>query len=75
MPLNPSGQESGWIHKYAFQVSALAADATGRSAMQDGFIQNSKIADGQITASKLANGKVLQAGTYGYAKYGSNYYG
>jgi len=43
----------GWIHKFAFQDNALAADAAGRAAMEDGYLTNAKIADGVITLDKM----------------------
>ena len=74
----------GWISKFAFENNALAADAVGRTAMEDGFIQNakldtdavgatSKIADGIITAAKFTN-YANQAGYYGRSTYGDSVY-
>ena len=46
--------DRGWITSDAFANNALAADAKGRSAMQDGFIQTAKVADEQVTDAKLS---------------------
>ena len=46
--------EKGFISKWSFQDNALAADADGRAAMQDGYIQNAKIADATIEVDKLS---------------------
>lgn len=66
--------DKGWISKHALQNDALSADTEGRSAVEDGFLTNAKIAADQITASKLASGKVLVAGVYGVSTYGYCYY-
>jgi len=66
--------DQGWISKQALKNDALSADSEGRSAMEDGFLTNAKIAADQITASKLSSGKVLSAIVYGVTKYGSHYY-
>lgn len=65
----------GWIHKFAFQDNALSADTEGRTAMEDLFLTNAKIANSQITATKLASGSVLATGVYGSSRYGSAVYG
>lgn len=65
--------EKGWIHRFAFENNALSADSDGRSAMQDGFLVNDKIATGTITAVKLAS-NVLYTGTYGSSRYGAAVY-
>ena len=46
--------EKGWIPKWAFEDNALSADTVGRAAMQDGYIQNAKIADATIEVDKLS---------------------
>jgi len=66
--------EKGWIHKYAFQDDALAADNYGRDAMEDGYLQNAKIEDQTITIGKLAVG-ALMTGQYGISVYGTGTYG
>lgn len=66
--------EKGWIHKFAFQDNALAADTDGRAAMEDGFLTNAKIADTQITAAKMASGAFI-TGIYGTALYDTHLYG
>jgi len=74
MPQDSNGNETGWIGKYAHQTNGLAADPIGRQAMEDGYIQNAKIADATITAAKLATG-VLGSGVYGVGLYGTALYG
>lgn len=73
-PVKSDGTETGWIHKFAFVANALATDATGRQAMQDGYIENAKIADTTITAAKMASGALI-TGIYGTAIYGTSIYG
>lgn len=65
---------NGWIHKYAFEDNALSADTTGRAAMEDGYIQNAKIADSTITPAKTSSGFFI-AGIYGVGLYGTVTYG
>ena len=43
----------GWISKHAFQDNALAADADGRAAMEDGYLIGAKIASSTITVDKI----------------------
>ena len=64
----------GWIHKFAMQDDALAADTIGRAAMEDSFITNAKIADLQITVGKFASGTLI-TGLYGTGVYGTSIYG
>ncbi len=45
MPFDPSGKETGWISRWAFQRGALSADSVGREAVEDGFITPAKLAD------------------------------
>lgn len=74
----------GWISKWAFEENALAADAIGRAAMEDEFIQNAKLADGAVGATaKMADsiitaakftGQANLAGYYGAGNYGYTVY-
>lgn len=45
MPLDRggTGKETGWLSKWAFQVAALARDAIGRQAMEDGYVNDDKL--------------------------------
>ena len=77
MPLDQAGvKEVGWLSKWAFQVGALAADAYGRQAIEDGyfaadatmrakfadaFVNTAKLADSAVTSAKLANSAVSMA--------------
>ena len=89
MPLNSAGKETGWISKWAFQVSALAADAVGRQAIEDAFfaataemrakfadsfINTALLADLAITIAKLVSPKLLYIGLYDYAAYDRSVY-
>ena len=60
----------GWINKFAFEDNALTADALGRAAMEDGYIQNQKVEDGTLTVAKLSSTLLkylLSVGRVGYA--------
>jgi len=70
--------DKGWISKYAFEDKALAADATGRAAMEDGFFEataamRAKFADGFITVGKVTPLAVV-TGVYGACMYGHAIY-
>ena len=44
MPLREGGtEETGWLSRWGFQVNALSADSIGRQAIEDRYIQASKI--------------------------------
>ncbi len=74
MPVDSEGKETGWIHKFAFQNSALSADTVGREAMEDQYLQNAKIADATITPTKVASGFFI-TGIYGVGLYDTAVYG
>jgi len=67
MPIPPGTvEESGWISKWAFIMGALAADAIGRQAIEDGYFaateaMRAKFADSFIDAAKLADAGVTTA--------------
>ena len=61
MPLDVGGlgKETGWISKWALHAAALAADAIGRQAIEDGYFaataaMRAKFADSFVNAAKLA---------------------
>lgn len=66
--------DEGWVSPQAFKNDALSADTTGRSAMQDGFVVNAKVADSTLTATKFYAGTILQTGVYGTSRYGNAVY-
>lgn len=58
MPVS-GGKETGWVNKFALEAGALAADATGRQAIEDGFFSaestmRAKFAAGFITVDMLS---------------------
>ena len=68
MPLDVGGlnKETGWISKWALMVSALAADAIGRQAIEDAYFaatdaMRAKFADSFVNAAKLATDAVTAA--------------
>jgi len=68
MPLDVGGlgKETGWISKWAMMVNALAADAIGRQAIEDGYFSadatmRAKFADSFVNAAKLAADAVTTA--------------
>lgn len=64
MPAEVGGtKETGWLSPWAFQISALSADAIGRQAIADAYFSadatmRAKFADLFITAAKLATDAV-----------------
>ncbi len=58
MPLEQGGtKETGWLAKWAFQVGALAADAIGRQAVEDGYLYEAKLrvaTDNALNAGRVA---------------------
>ena len=55
MPLDTAGKETGWLSRWAFQVAALAADAIGRAAMEDGYVNEAKLGALAVSEGKLAS--------------------
>lgn len=54
MPLDATGKETGWLSRWAFQVAALAANVVGRQAMEDGYVNEAKLAALAVSEGKLA---------------------
>ena len=74
MPVDGAGKEQGWVTKWAYEEDSLSADTLGRLAMEDGYLQNAKIANSTITATKVTSGFFV-TGIYGIGIYGTATYG
>lgn len=61
--------DKGWISKHAFRNNALARDSMGRSAMEDGFVDDEKLEYYDIDGRQA---KRVARATYDFAEHGGS---